>query len=1302
MKPALEQLTIAVFAAVLANAVALAAAGTPLPQGARAVWDIEKAYRISTPTREKICINGLWQWQPATDAADVPPAERWGYFKVPGPWPGITDYMQKDSQSIYPHPDWKNIDLRNVTAAWYRREIAIPDQWAGRRITLTANYVNSRATVMLDGRKAGEIAFPGGELDITTLASPGRTHTLTICVEAMPLKAVILAFTDTNAARQIKGSVPRRGLCGDVYLLAAPKTQRIADVKVGTSVQKWQITFDTELHDLSQDTQYLLHAEVIDEGSPVADFTSKPFTVGDLDNGRFAFTENFKPDKLWDIHTPQNQYRLDLTLLDAGGKTLDAAGPLKFGFREFRIEGRDFMLNGTRIFLSSVPLDNAQIGPAMATYPAALESINRLKTIGINFVYTHNYDCRPGSHLAFDDILRAADDAGILVAFTQPHFSDYNWDDPNADHTNGYEKHADFYVRAAGNHPSVVFYAMSHNATGYSEDMNPDMIDGIADPRGKLGTWELTNPRKARRAEAIVKRLDPARIVYHHSSGNLGSMHTSNFYANFAPIQEISDWFEHWATAGVKPVFTCEYSVPFPWDWTMYRGWYDGKRSFGSAKVPWEFCLAEWNAQFLADTAFEISDMEKRNLRWEAAQFRAGNLWHRWDYPNVVGSSRFLERSPVYAAYFKDNWRAFRTWGVSAISPWSHGHYWNLHEGVDRTRKELPVDWDNLQRPGFSPDYIDGQYERIDLAFDFEDWLPTSAAEELMRNNRPLLAYIAGKPGAFTAKDHNFHPGELVEKQIIVINNSRTAATCDCRWSFAMPEPLAGNTQVTLPTGQQKRIPLKFNLPADLPPGKYQIDATFNFNDSETQTDSFAIDVIKPSPPPHINAKIALFDPNEQTAKLLDKMNLTYRLIDADTDLAAYDMLIVGKAALTLKNHAPNIATVEDGLKVIIFEQTSDVLEKRLGFRTAEYGLRSVFKRIPDHPILAGIDADHLANWRGDATILPPKLSYEMRPMYGPTIKWCDISVTRLWRCGNRGSVASALIEKPAKGDFLPTLDGGYSLQYTPLMEYRRGKGLVIFCQLDLTARTQDDPAADIIAGNILRYVSAWKPAPRRKALYFGEPDGRRHLEAAGMSLLPSENDGLSDNEVIIVGPTGSDELVSNVPNIADWLKAGGRLLAIGLDQQQANAFLPAKITMNRAEHIAAYFEPFGFNSLFAGVGPADVHCREPRDIPLVTEGADVIGNGVIAKAKNLNAVFCQLAPWKFDYEKSYNLKRTFRRTSCLVTRILANMAAAGDTPLLENFARPLSTSGADKRYLQSFYLDVPQEWDDPYRFFRW
>jgi len=97
-----------------------------------------------------------------------------------------------------------------------------------------------------------------------------------------------------------------------------------------------------------------------------------------------------------------------------------------------------------------------------------------------------------------------------------------------------------------------------------------------------------------------------------------------------------------------------------------------------------------------------------------------------------------------------------------------------------------------------------------------------------------------------------------------------------------------------------------------------------------------------------------------------------------------------------------------------------------------------------------------------------------------------------------------------------------------------------------------------------------------------------------------------------------------------------------------------------------------------------------------------VIGDGVLAKADNINVVFCQLVPWQFEQKKQLNLKRTFRRSSCLVTRLAANMGVAESTPILDRFRSPVEVSKAENRWLDGLYLDVPEEWDDPYRFFRW
>jgi hypothetical protein len=216
-----------------------------------------------------------------------------------------------------------------------------------------------------------------------------------------------------------------------------------------------------------------------------------------------------------------------------------------------------------------------------------------------------------------------------------------------------------------------------------------------------------------------------------------------------------------------------------------------------------------------------------------------------------------------------------------------------------------------------------------------------------------------------------------------------------------------------------------------------------------------------------------------------------------------------------------------------------------------------------------------------------------------------------------------------------------------------------------------------------------------------GDPAGRSYLESAGLSLGAYDAEKLSAGQVLIVGPGGGKELAGDAKAIADWLAAGGHVLAIGLDEEDADAFLPLNVSMKRAEHIAAYFGPFGAGSALAGVSPAEVHNRDPRELSLVSGGLTIFGDRVLAASDDGSVVLCQLAPWQFDYSgEKMNVKRTFRRISCLVARLLANMGAAGQTPLLAHFSRPVAEG--ETRWLDGLYLDKPEQWDDPYRFFRW
>jgi hypothetical protein len=92
----------------------------------------------------------------------------------------------------------------------------------------------------------------------------------------------------------------------------------------------------------------------------------------------------------------------------------------------------------------------------------------------------------------------------------------------------------------------------------------------------------------------------------------------------------------------------------------------------------------------------------------------------------------------------------------------------------------------------------------------------------------------------------------------------------------------------------------------------------------------------------------------------------------------------------------------------------------------------------------------------------------------------------------------------------------------------------------------------------------------------------------------------------------------------------------------------------------------------------------------------------VLAHAENAKVVFSQFAPWQFDPTRQMNLKRTFRRAAFLTTRLAANLGVPSSTPLLARFHTPVEGAGAEKRWLDGLYLDTPEEWDDPYRFFGW
>ena len=262
----------------------------------------------------------------------------------------------------------------------------------------------------------------------------------------------------------------------------------------------------------------------------------------------------------------------------------------------------------------------------------------------------------------------------------------------------------------------------------------------------------------------------------------------------------------------------------------------------------------------------------------------------------------------------------------------------------------------------------------------------------------------------------------------------------------------------------------------------------------------------------------------------------------AGEDLSAFDILVVGKACLKVDGPAPDIGRVRDGLKVVVFEQKADVLEKRLGFRVAEYGLRQVFPRMAHHPLLDGLGESHLRDWRGEATILPARLDYEMRPRHGPTVRWCDIPVTRVWRCGNRGNVASVLIEKPARGSFSAGRGRRLQLAVQPALRVlrREGNGPVLSARRHRTHRDGYGGGGGGTEHLPVRFNAGSRPQTGASSTPVIRPgSGIWNPRALPWARYGAGN--LASDQVLVVGPGGGPALAADAPAIADWLKAGGQ-----------------------------------------------------------------------------------------------------------------------------------------------------------------
>lgn len=1243
----------------------------PLPAGVTSVWDLKNAFRETTESHERICLNGLWRFRPAMDDDShdaIPPSgDCWGWFKVPGIWPAGSFSSQSAAQMPVLSP-WileRLEDGQSVDQAWYLRTVTVPENWQGRAVSLEFTMLQTHARVFVDSRDLGEVWFPGGAVDVSSVLTPGSEHALAILVTARPLEAESNVFMAPDRIIKSKADVKLKGITGDVFLCGEPRGNAVGDVHVITSVQKQSITFDAGLRNADISACRLSARVTGQEPGDIRNFACEaPVPVVD---GRVSFTARWENPRLWDTDTPQYMYTAEVSLCAEDGRLLDAALPVSFGFREFRIEGRDFLLNGTPIHLRALHNRTINSPADMACREGAANTLRRMQAFGFNFLITGNYNFSPGAVSYMEGLLTAADASGMLVSFSLPHVKDYGWKLDQPEQAERYREFCRFLIRQVQNHPSLVTYAMTHNATGYYGDQNPLKIDGIYSPDSGPDGLEYkgdrrrnTHRQQAEIAADLARSLDPTRPIYHHQSGNLGDMHTVNIYLNWAPMQERNDWLEHWSSEGVKPLFFVEWGLPHISSWSSYRG----------PQFIWR-CQAYqsiWNAEFasayLGDSAYRATPEQRQVIDTEET------LWARgkpFAWGEAIRAIRNVEQNHVeiMSLFASQNWRAHRTWGISAMLPWDQGEFWTRVEQTPLTPNQGA--FVGLNQPGIVPDQFTPGNEFIyDNGED--TFVPTSLGQAFLRWNKPLCAYLAGAPDHPADVSHNVSPGMVLHKSLVILNDTRRGRTCRYTWK-ADTIALGGNGTVSIEPGRKAVIPIDLSLPGDVPAGELTITADFVFDEGTRQHDRFVIDVL-PLAPGTENLQVFAFDPRGETTELLQCLGIRVTAVTAEWSPKPGELLVIGREALAVTDALPWFQAVPDGLRVLVFEQSAETLSERLGFRINVHGLRRTFPRVPDHPALAGLSPSALWDWTGSATLTEPCLQTDYIETGNPKWTWCGFSNTRVWRCGNRGNVASVLIEKPPRGNWLPIVDGGFDLQYAPLLETTQGKGRVIFCQMDVTGRTVRDPAADRLCTNLVRYLVEAPSPDVRTPVYTGDQCGGDLLEELGITFIRPGS--LEPDRVWIAGPGAV------CPEGMDAAIRGGlTLVCLGLTAEDLRTWVPE---IEATETEAGYGNlPAAGDPELTGISNAELYWRtKPRiAAPADTAESGSPGIRVLHRGRG-RIILCQAAPWHFDVTAKPYLRTTQRRNLFLVSRLLANLGIYGRNPLLERLAAPVRTRDLD------------------------
>jgi len=382
----------------------------------------------------EISLAGTWHFK--LDRNDVGEQEQWfdknlnDEIKLPGslttnnigdnislttPWTGdIVDssfftkpeYAKYREPANFKVPFWLQPLKYYKGAAWYQKEVTIPQAWNKQYISLFLERCHWKTTVWVDNNKAGSAISLGSphEYDLSSLLTPGK-HRITICIDNRvhevnpgPNSHSITDHTQTNW----------NGIVGKMVLIEKPLLH-IENVRLFPDIDKKQVVVLVDYKKTGDNLQKAIISLQATLGNKHAASLQPISTEKDLKENTGAISLTYPMgDKplLWDEFNPQ-LYSMHVSLRSA--KESDDRN-IAFGMRRFSTDKTQFLINGRPTFLRGT-LECA-VTP-LTGYPSTENSYWKnifmiAKSYGLNHLRFHSW-CPPEA--AFDE----ADSAGFYL-----------------------------------------------------------------------------------------------------------------------------------------------------------------------------------------------------------------------------------------------------------------------------------------------------------------------------------------------------------------------------------------------------------------------------------------------------------------------------------------------------------------------------------------------------------------------------------------------------------------------------------------------------------------------------------------------------------------------------------------------------------------------------------------------------------------------------------------------------------------------------------------------------------------------